>query len=193
MPKGLLAGQFFKTFLRRMCGDIHHPFPRLQKLLYIGDQFAAHAGAGHNIGLCYGFGLCGESLRVTAGQHRYGGRVFALAAPQPLAAFFVAARSHGTAVDNINVGGILRPNDFIPVLKKKLLQCPGLVLVHFAAQCIKTCFQTNTSFFSQLAVVMLLYKIWRSGTSAGTFDAAPARVPAKLRGNKSVKPLRTVR
>ena len=46
MAKGLLAGQLFKYFVGRVRGDVHHPLTRLQKLLHIGNQLAAGAGAG---------------------------------------------------------------------------------------------------------------------------------------------------
>ncbi|EJX03340.1 hypothetical protein EVA_08556 [gut metagenome] len=54
-----------------------------------------------------------------------------------MTAFFITAGSDRATVHHINIGLFAGAGKSVSVLTKKLLQCTGFVLVHFAAKGIK--------------------------------------------------------
>ena len=131
--------QFLEPLSLFVRADIHHTLGlAVQHLLHIGQNGAAVAGAGHNIGLGNFGGLLGEGLRVAPGQHRHGTGILALGAAQPLAAFLIAEVCHSAAVDDIDIGAFLIGDNGVAVLLKQLRQRAGLVLVYLAAQGVKS-------------------------------------------------------
>ena len=135
----LIHGQFFKLFALPVGADVHHPLVlAVQHAGHIGQNGMAVAGAGHHVGFLDLGGLLGKGLRVAARQHRNGTGILALGTAQPFAAFLVAEIGHGAAVDNVHVGRLLVGDDRIAVFLKQLCQGAGLILVHLAAQSIKS-------------------------------------------------------
>ena len=117
---------------------MYQPLAAVQHLLNVRQQAAAVGAAGHQVGLHHGGRLLGEGLGIAAGEHRHGAGVLALGPAEPLAALPVTAGGHGTAVHNVDVGGLVRPGQSVAVLAQQVLQCTGFVLVYLTAKGIKT-------------------------------------------------------
>ncbi len=129
--------QFLKALALSVRPNVHDALARLDELQHVLQYQVPRAGTGDDIRLRGRARLLGKGLRVAAGKHRDGVRVPALGAPQPLAAFFVAARRNGAAVYDPYVRLLVILCGDKAIIIKKLRQRAGLVLVHFAAQRIK--------------------------------------------------------